>query len=44
MDKDYHPINIGFGVSYILPVITALLKAEKGDIVIVENLEAYMMF
>ncbi|NBH82425.1 DUF3696 domain-containing protein [bacterium C-53] len=40
--RNYRPTNIGFGVSYILPVIVALLKAEKGDIVIVENPEAHL--
>lgn len=39
---NYRPTNIGFGVSYILPVIVALLKANKGDIVIIENPEAHL--
>lgn len=40
--QNYRPTNIGFGVSYILPVIVALLKAKKGDIVIIENPEAHL--
>lgn len=40
--ENYRPTNIGFGVSYILPVIVALLKADKGDIIIIENPEAHL--
>lgn len=38
----YRPTNVGFGISYILPVIVALVKAEPGSIVIVENPEAHL--
>lgn len=38
----YRPTNIGFGVSYVLPVIVALIKAESGSILIIENPEAHL--
>lgn len=39
---EYRPTNVGFGISYVLPVITALLKANSGDILIIENPEAHL--
>ncbi|MCR5541117.1 MAG: DUF3696 domain-containing protein [Ruminococcus sp.] len=38
----FRPTNIGFGVSYVLPVIIALIKAKSGSIVIIENPEAHL--
>lgn len=38
----YNPMNVGFGLSYVLPVVLALLKAQKGDLVILENPEAHL--
>ena len=35
-------VNVGFGITYVLPVLVALLKAKKGDLVIVENPEAHL--
>lgn len=34
--------NVGYGLSYTLPVIVALLAAVSGDLVIVENPEAHL--
>lgn len=34
--------NVGFGVSYVLPIIVTGLIAKKGSIVIVENPEAHL--
>jgi len=34
--------NIGYGVSYSLPVITALLSAKPGALLLIENPEAYL--
>ena len=34
--------NIGFGISYVLPIIATGLIAEKGSFVIVENPEAHL--
>lgn len=39
---DYKPVNVGFGISYSLPVIIALLKAKPDDLVILENPEAHL--
>lgn len=36
------PQNLGFGVSYVLPVIVAGLVAEPGSMIIVENPEAHI--
>lgn len=38
----YSATNVGFGLSYVLPVILALLKAPKGGLVILENPEAHL--
>ncbi len=40
--NEYRPINVGFGITYILPVIVALLKAQPGDLVIIENPECHL--
>lgn len=39
---EYRPTNVGFGISYVLPVITALIKAQPGSILIIENPEAHL--
>lgn len=36
------PINVGFGYSYVLPVIVAAMLAKPGSIVIIENPEAHL--
>lgn len=41
-DKKFKPENVGFGVSDILPVLTALLTSRPGGIVIIENPEAHL--
>lgn len=41
-EESVNPLNMGFGVSYVLPVVVALLKAQKGDLVILENPEAHL--
>ena len=38
----FHPVNVGFGYSYVLPVIVGTLLAEKGSVVIIENPEAHL--
>jgi predicted ATPase len=49
IEYDYnHPLekikskNVGFGISYSLPVIVALLSAKKGALLIIENPEAHL--
>lgn len=41
-EESTNAVNMGFGVSYVLPVIIALLKAREGDLVIIENPEAHI--
>lgn len=38
----YRPTNVGFGITYVLPVLVALLKAKKDDILLLENPEAHL--
>ncbi len=38
----FKPTNVGFGISYVLSVIVALLIAERDQIVIIENPEAHI--
>lgn len=38
----YRPTNVGFGLSYILPVIVLLLKSKKGDTIIIDTPEAHL--
>jgi len=38
----FKPTNVGFGISYALSVIVALLIAKKNQIVIIENPEAHL--
>ena len=40
--NSYKSVNVGFGITYVLPVVIALLTAEKGDVVIIENPEAHI--
>lgn len=40
--NEHRPINVGFGITYVLPVIVALLKAKKDDLVIIENPECHL--
>lgn len=39
---NYKPNNVGFGYSYILPLVLTGLIAKPGEIVIVENPEAHL--
>lgn len=38
----YHPINVGFGLSYNFAVIVALLAAQKDRLIILENPGAHL--
>lgn len=40
--KPFLPENTGFGLTYILPIITAVLKAKRGDLLIIENPESHL--
>ncbi len=41
-NSEYTPMNVGFGISYVAPIIVSLLKAKNGDLVIIENPEAHL--
>ena len=38
----YTPLNVGFGLTFVLPVIVAILKAKEGDLLIIENPESHL--
>ena len=38
----FRPSNVGFGYSYILPIITTILFAEEGSKIFIENPEAHL--
>lgn len=40
--NSFRPKNVGFGISYVLPIILALLTSEKGKIIIIENPESHI--
>lgn len=41
-EESTNALNMGFGVSYSLPIIVALLSARKGDVLVLENPEAHL--
>lgn len=40
--ETFSPINVGFGISYVAPIVLSLLKAQKDDLIILENPEAHL--
>ncbi|MCA1376997.1 MULTISPECIES: DUF3696 domain-containing protein [unclassified Bradyrhizobium] len=40
--RDYRATNVGFGLSYVLPVLVALLATPRGGLVLIENPEAHL--
>lgn len=40
--KHFKPVNVGYGYSYVLTLLTAGLLAKKGEIIIIENPEAHL--
>jgi len=39
---EYQPVNVGFGITYVLPVVLSVLKAKPGDLLILENPESHL--
>ncbi len=39
---DIKPTNVGFGLTYALPIVTAVLSAHPGDLLIIENPESHL--
>jgi predicted ATPase len=40
--EKFRPENVGFGLTYVLPVVTAVLASEPGDLLLIENPEAHL--
>ena len=40
--KPRRSMNVGFGITYALPVIVSLLKLKQDDLLIIENPEAHL--
>jgi predicted ATPase len=40
--SEYRPTNVGFGITYALPIVVSVLSAHRGSLVIVENPEAHL--
>lgn len=40
--NSFRPKNVGYGISYVLPVVLALLTAEEGKIIVIENPESHI--
>lgn len=40
--NEFRPENTGFGLTYVLPVVTALLCSKPGDLLIIENPESHL--
>jgi len=40
--NSYSPLNVGFGLTFVLPIIVAILKAKAGDLLIIENPESHL--
>jgi len=38
----FKPQNVGFGLTYILPVVTAILASKPNDILLIENPESHL--
>jgi predicted ATPase len=39
---EFNAENVGFGLSYILPLLVAILSADKGSLILIENPEAHL--
>ncbi len=42
MTRDMYAINVGYGVTYVLPILVAILSAEPGALILIENPEAHI--
>jgi predicted ATPase len=38
----FRPENIGYGLTYVLPIVTAVLSARSGDLLFIENPESHL--
>ncbi|OUD11648.1 DUF3696 domain-containing protein [Thioflexithrix psekupsensis] len=42
LTDEIRPTNVGFGITYVLPIITAVLSSKPGDLLILENPESHL--
>ena len=42
VSNPYRPTNVGFGITYTLPILVALLSAKHGALLLLENPEAHL--
>lgn len=42
MTGEYTPVNVGFGISYVLPLIIELLISDKDSLLLIENPESHL--
>lgn len=42
VSRPYRPSGVGFGISYTLPVLLAVLSARPGSLILIENPEAHL--
>lgn len=40
--NEYSPLNVGYGITYVLPIVVSILKAKEGDLIIIENPESHL--
>ena len=40
--KPYSAVNVGFGITYTLPILVAILSAKPGALILIENPEAHI--
>ncbi|MFF9395284.1 AAA family ATPase [Streptomyces griseoluteus] len=38
----YRPTNVGFGLTYVLPIVVACLSSKPGSLILLENPEAHL--
>ncbi len=40
--RNFEATNVGFGLSYVMPILVAILSAQKDALIIIENPEAHL--
>jgi predicted ATPase len=40
--NEYRPVNVGFGITYTLPIVISLLASGSGTLIFLENPEAHL--
>ncbi|MBQ7583599.1 MAG: DUF3696 domain-containing protein [Lachnospiraceae bacterium] len=40
--RTHRNINVGFGITYVLPIVVAIMAAKPGDLLLLENPEAHV--